>query len=190
MAPLFLVQMSGVPGSGKSTIARRIHQRINAIVIDNDICRSAALDCEVEPVKAGKVSYLTSQSLARSFLNQGFSVVLDSPCRFQEILDAGLQIAEDTHACYRYVECITEDLSVIRRRLKSRTPLRSQFTDIDSLPALVEDGVETLSGEERFRHWMRSMKHPENSYLRLDTSRPVEECLCRLFEFLEECVEE
>ena len=177
--------MSGVPGSGKSTIAHAIHCRTDAIVLDMDVCKSAALESGVDLDTSGRVAYMTLWALARSLLAQSFSVILDSPCRFQWILDAGLRIAQDTGARYRYVECITEDIVEIRRRLQSRTPFRGQFRDIDNLPASLEDGLETLSGEERFRYWMRNMKRPSHSYLALDTSRPVAECLLEVMAFLQ-----
>ena len=82
------------------------------------------------------------------------------------------------------IEYVTEDLTEISRRLRSRTPLRSQFTDIDNLPATIENGVEVMSGEERFRYWMANMKRPDHAYLRLDTSRPLADCLINVFAFL------
>jgi predicted kinase len=145
------------------------------------------LDNGVEPVTAGRISYSMMYALARSLLIQGCSVVLDSPCRFQAFLDAGMQIAKDTGACYRYLECVNEDISEIRRRLRSRDPLRSQFTDIDNLPAVVESGVEMLSTEERFRYWMQNVARPNHSYLRLDTAKSLRECLIDVFTFLEDC---
>ena len=181
--------MSGVPGAGKSTIAREISRRIEAIVIDNDICRSIALEYGVESNTAGQVAYETMFALAHSFLTQGFSVILDSPCRFQMILDKGLQIAAETEAAYRCIECVTEDLAIIRHRLQRRTPLRSQFTAIDNLPAVVENGIESLSGEARFRYWMATMKRPDRHYLRLDTSQPVEVCIRESMAFLKACEE-
>jgi predicted kinase len=179
--------MSGVPGSGKSTVAHEISHRMGAVVLDNDVIRSIVLDNGVEPDMAGRVSYSTMYGLASSLLTQGFSVILDSPCRFQAFLDSGIQIAKERGACYRYIECINEDIAEIRRRLRSRTPLRSQFSDINNLPAVIESDVETLSGEERFRYWMRNMARPDHSYLRLDTAKPMRDCLIDVFTFLQDC---
>ena len=77
-------------------------------MLDLDVCKTAVLESGVEFDAAGRISYTLLRTLARSLLTQGFSVVLDSPCRFQQILDTGLQLAEDTGACYRYVECASE----------------------------------------------------------------------------------
>ncbi len=165
MTAQFLMQMSGVPGSGKSTIAHAIHGRTDAIVLDLDVCKSAALESAVDMDTSGRVAYETLWELARLLLAQSFSVILDSPCRFQWILDAGLRIAQDTGVRYRYIECITEDIAEIRRRLQSRTPSRSQLQDIDNLPASLEDGLDRSSpgriggGLSRSTGWPNSKVH-------------------------------
>lgn len=40
---MFLLQMAGFPGSGKSTMAEKIRKNTNAIVVDRDIIKSAML---------------------------------------------------------------------------------------------------------------------------------------------------
>jgi len=40
---MVFVQMSGLPGSGKSTLSREIAKRTGSIVIDHDIIKSALL---------------------------------------------------------------------------------------------------------------------------------------------------
>lgn len=185
MTALLLVQMSGAPGTGKSTVARAIGSRTGAAVLDHDVTKSALLGAGVEAV-AGHASYQVLLALARSLLDQGVSVVLDSPCYYQELLDAGLSMAADTGACYRYVECATEDLADLTRRLRDRPRLRSQVQDLAAASARSAGG-EMLSGEELFREWIRNMKRPAHSYLRVDTSRPLGDCLPTVFAFLAEC---
>ena len=38
-----VVQMHGMPGSGKSTVARELGQRIAAVVLDKDVIKAALL---------------------------------------------------------------------------------------------------------------------------------------------------
>ena len=83
MSTLLLVQMSGVPGSGKSTIAREIRMRTGTVVLDLDVRKTAVLESGVDFDSAGHVAYITVLAFARSLLDQGLSVVLDSPCRFR-----------------------------------------------------------------------------------------------------------
>jgi predicted kinase len=190
MALLFLVQMSGVPGAGKSTLAREIGRRIPAAVLDHDVIKNTLIEQGLSFEGAGRISYSISREMARSLLGQEMSVVLDSPCYYPQILDAGLEMAAAAGACYRYVECVNEDLEEIGRRLRARTPLRTQWGGLDLPPAGRGGDKEGISGVELFREWMLNMKRPEHSYLRVDTSRPLAECLAEVFAFLEECAEE
>jgi predicted kinase len=186
MSALLLVQMSGVPGAGKSTVAREIGRRLPAVVIDHDLLKTALIEHGLPFAETGGLSYAISRTLTTSFLEQGLNVVLDSPCYYPEILDSGLRMAAAAGACYRYVECVTEDLAEVGRRLRGRVPLRSQRVDLH-LPPMDRGGGEELTGEELFREWMANMKRPAHSYLRLDTSRPLAECLAEVFAFLDEC---
>ncbi len=184
MPELLLIQMSGCPGAGKSTIAREIAQRKGAVVLDHDILKSALLEANLSWQSAGPTSYRVLQALAQSLLDQGVSVILDSPCYYQEILDYGLRMAKASGACYRYIECVTDDLKEIRRRLQSRPPLLSQCVELGTAPGAPK--VETMSGEELFQEWIKNMKRPAHSYLKVDTSQPLKECLTKVFSFLDE----
>jgi predicted kinase len=73
-----LIQMSGCPGSGKSTIACAIGEKLPAVVLDHDVLKSALLENGVETEKAGGVSYGSLRAMAGSILRQGFSVVRSS----------------------------------------------------------------------------------------------------------------
>ena len=44
MGALLLVQMSGAPGAGKSTVAHAIGRRTGAVVLDHDVTKSALLE--------------------------------------------------------------------------------------------------------------------------------------------------
>jgi predicted kinase len=85
----FFVQMSGAPGAGKTTIASAIAQQTGAVVIDHDVTKSALLAAAVPVPIAGHASYTVLDALARHLLQQGHSVIFDSPCFYQELLERG-----------------------------------------------------------------------------------------------------
>ena len=62
------VQMSGVPGSGKTTITGVIAGRIGAVVIDHDVTKSALLDAGVPVAIAGRASYEVLGAIAQHFI--------------------------------------------------------------------------------------------------------------------------
>ncbi len=139
MNPL-LVQMSGAPGSGKSTLARAIAPQLHAAVLDHDMIKATLVEQMPLPAlagagpvagarpdqAAGRASYELARRLAATLLDTGITVILDSPCFYQEQLDAGQKVAAEHGAGYRYVECVTESLDVVAARLRTRTAYPTQ----------------------------------------------------------------
>ena len=115
-----LVQMSGAPGSGKSTIARALARERGLVIIDHDVVKDAQLGAGLPFAQAGKLSYAVLLALAEDLLGQGHQVVIDSPCFYDELLEGGQAVAARTGAAYRYIECVTDDLDVLDQRLRSR----------------------------------------------------------------------
>lgn len=174
MTKPFFVQMSGAPGAGKSTIARALAQHTGAVIIDHDITKSALLDAAVPVALAGHASYLVLDALARHLLHQGHSVIFDSPCFYQELLERGQKLAQEAHVPYYYIECVLTDLAELDRRLRSRVRLRSQVAGVDAPPTA--GSGKTQIDQDVFRTWIANMKRPTSGYLTLDTAQPVELC--------------
>jgi len=175
MTDLVFIQMSGPPGSGKTTIATAIAQHIGAVVIDHDVTKTALLDAEVPISMAGHASYSVLGAIAKHLLKQGYSVIHDSPCLYDELLERGQQLAADVGATYRYIECVVNDLKELERRLRTRPRLRSQRHGLDIPPVDISGGIQPL--EDILRNGIAKMKRPVNGYLLLDTTRPLEVCV-------------
>jgi predicted kinase len=169
------IQMSGVPGSGKTTLAQAIARHIRAVVIDHDVTKSALLEADVPVALAGRASYQVLNAVARHLLHQGHSVIFDSPCFYTELLERGQRLAQEAQVPYRYVECVVEDLDELDRRLRTRPRLPSQLSGVYAMPAA--GSGKTESGEAVFRHQIANMKRPTANYLVLDMTRPLEVCL-------------
>lgn len=181
--PLFLLQMAGTSGAGKSTLARRISQHTGAVVIDYDVIKSAALDAGIGWDDAGRVGYGASRALADSLLCQGNSVILDSPCRFQQIVDAGVAIAVERGAAYGFIECVLNDERMLRQRMTTRQRHRSQRRAFDVPPPdAPHDGMADATGTIR----IPETKFPTSPWLRIDTHHSVDECLERALRYLAE----
>lgn len=170
-----LVQMSGVPGSGKSSVAQSLVRERRFVALDHDVVKTAILDAGVPFSGAGAVSYTTLFALAGDLLRQGHNVVIDSPCLYPEVLHGGQQVARHLGARYAVVECVTDDIELIDARLRSRTPLRSQRPSVTANPRDLAD-EELDDGRALFRHWMTNMQRPEEHHLRLDTGGALDSC--------------
>ncbi len=105
---LLFVQMSGVPGSGKTTIATALGKQIGAVVIDHDVTKTALLEADVPISIAGRASYYVLDGIARHLLSQGHSVIFDSPCLYEELLERGKKMAANANAAYRYIGCVLD----------------------------------------------------------------------------------
>lgn len=152
--PVF-VQMHGVPGSGKSSLARALGAEIGAVVVDKDMLATGAIRAGVPISEAGKVAYEAAWLLLPSLLAQGFSVVHDSPCFWPSIEENGRRIAADAGARYGMIECVCEDTGELDRRLALRPRLESN---------------PTVRGAGAGRP---GMYEPACERLRLDTTLPV-----------------
>ncbi|MCH7580762.1 MAG: ATP-binding protein, partial [Chloroflexi bacterium] len=64
----FLLQMAGVPGSGKSALARLIGRGAKAVVLDKDVLKTAALEGGADEELASGVAYDTFFALAGHLL--------------------------------------------------------------------------------------------------------------------------
>jgi predicted kinase len=170
-----VVQMSGAPGAGKTTIAHELVRRLGLIALDHDVVKSAVLHSGGTFETAGPISYGVLFALASDLLEQGFGVIIDSPCYYDDLLAAGRKLAAAPGRAYRYIECVTEDIDVLDRRLRARTGLRSQRPSVNQPPPdLAVDRDAT--GAALFRAWIAGMKRPER-FLRLDTIRPLAACV-------------
>jgi len=157
----FLLQMAGEPGTGKSTLARAIGRSTGAVVLDKDYVKAPLLDGGLSEDPAGGLAYDVFFAIAASVLDQGHSIVLDSPAFFPGVLDRGQKLARKTKTPYRIIECSC-DQRAQEARLKSRRPLSSQLASMDAVRATMQrPGIVAL----------------EAPHLSVDTTRPEFECL-------------
>lgn len=162
---LFLLQMAGVPGSGKSALARLIGRSTGAVVIDKDVLKTAALEAGAEESLAGGIAYDAFFALADHLLGQGLSVILDSPSCWETIPKRGAAIAAERCIPYYFIECLCPDREELARRLRERPRLVSN-------PA--EESPE--AGRTSFT--------PPGAYLRVDTTQAIEDCLAMALDYL------
>ena len=106
---MFLLQMAGWMGTGKSTIARAVATATGAIVLDHDTTKTALLEAGVPHPPAGGASYGVVQAIAADLLSQGCSVIIDSPSLYESIPEIGAAIAAQADARYLFVECQCPD---------------------------------------------------------------------------------
>ncbi|PNP51156.1 hypothetical protein THARTR1_08218 [Trichoderma harzianum] len=172
------IQMSGAPGSGKSTIAARLGRRINGVVIDHDVFRSSLIESGIPFEQAAKCAYRLQWAQAQHMIKQGLNVIVDSTCNYQDIVDRGSALAKQHDYTYWYIECRVQDVDLLDQRLRARDPMTSQRTGVDRPPAAAADTADAESGHNAaqdsralFKKWIESPFRPKHHVVVVDSTR-------------------
>ncbi|MED0930471.1 AAA family ATPase [Bacillus mobilis] len=172
---MFFLQMSGFPGSGKSTVSKYIAKLTGAVIVDHDVLKSALLQSlemkGIESTIVGGVSYDIEWVLIDSYLEQGHSVILDSPCLYKGMIEKGMKLSNKHGVKYKYIECYLNNMEEINNRLQTRKRMVSQIGRVDS--------------EVAFKKWLDGSKRPSNAeYLIVDSGKPLERYAQKMMDYM------
>lgn len=158
---MYFVQMSGVPGSGKSTLAKAISNERDFIIVDHDTTKTALLEQLTDNSltnKIGELSYYLDWKIIESLLIQKKSVIFDSPCLYDEIVEKGTDLAKKYGYKYKYVECVNKNFNDVTKRLSMRKKQLSQ--------------IEKYASYDIFLRALKSSKKPQHhKVIKVDTSK-------------------
>jgi predicted kinase len=164
-----VVQMHGEPGSGKSTVARALAPRIDAVVLDKDVIKSALLSGGATWERASSEAYEVYFALAASIASQYRALVLDNPVFWPRVEEQWLELSARAGSPPILLECACADDAELRRRLAARPAMASQprepvdltrhpgsaatafeprlvLNTLRPLPALVDDALRYIEG--------------------------------------------
>jgi predicted kinase len=125
MAGPFLVVFAGLPGTGKSSLARAVARELRAVYLDKDTIKdcviAVAREMKIEQGSdlAGPASYELLVVLARDNLSVGRSAVLDSPAGYRQFREQVSDLAKARRANLKLIECICTDESLLRQRVEN-----------------------------------------------------------------------
>ncbi|MEO4042741.1 AAA family ATPase [Hoeflea sp. CAU 1731] len=118
---LFLISFSGLPGVGKSTIAKALARDIPAVYIRVDSIEAALKVSALGVPDAEDAGYLAAANIARDNLALGQNVVADTVNPVSETRALWAQVAADCRAMLLNVEIVCSDENEHRRRVETRT---------------------------------------------------------------------
>ncbi len=164
-----LVVLGGLPGTGKTTIARLLVERLGGAHVRIDSIETAMWRAGIsrdQPTGIG--SYVVAEAVAESCLRAGSAVVVDAVNPVEAARRAWRLLAERASARLRVVEVVCSDEEQHRRRLETRE------TDLEG--ALMPTWDDVVARE--YDPWVEPR-------LVVDTREPLEACLARIERYLD-----
>lgn len=115
-----LIVFSGLPGTGKTTIARDLAGRISAVYLRIDTIEQAIRDAGVLAYDVGRSGYMVANEIALSNLRLGSTVVVDCVNPVVESRKAWSEIATRSGASLVNIQVVCSDTHEHRRRVETR----------------------------------------------------------------------
>jgi predicted kinase len=116
-----LIILGGLPGTGKSTVARELARALGAVHLRIDTIE-VALRRSQWPVEVIDHGYAVSFGVAQDNLRIGHTVVADSVNSIALTRDAWRDVATRNGTPYFEVEVVCSDAEEHRRRVETRVP--------------------------------------------------------------------
>jgi predicted kinase len=156
-----LIVLAGLPGAGKSTLARALARRIGAIWLRADSIEQAIKASGVVPGDLKDAGYRAAQAVAEDNLRLGRDVVADCVNDWKIARDGWQLAGESAGAEVAWVEVVCSDLVQHRARVETR---------VVNVPGLAPPDWAAVIGRE-YHAWDRER-------VVVDTAgRGVEECV-------------
>ncbi len=158
-----LVVLSGLPGAGKTTLARELAARLGAVHVRIDTIEAALVSSGIVAAAGGwdaapDAGYRVAYAVTRDLLAAGHPVVADSVNPLAITRRAWVGVADDTGSRHLDVEVVCSDREIHRRRVEERT------SDLDGMAVPTWEQVVA----RRYEPW-------DASVLRVDTTDGVAE---------------
>lgn len=169
MNRLKLIIISGLPGSGKSTIAKALAVKLTLPILSVDPIESAVVKSGVKrSFKTGLAAYLVAEALAAEQLKLGLSVIIDSVSPVREAREMWRSLSNRYNAKLIIIECVLNS-DLHKKRIGSRV------RNIHGIPEVTWEDVENRRKE--YLTW-------EDKRLILDTANNREDNLDKILEYV------
>lgn len=162
-----LVLVCGLPGTGKSTIARNLASRMNAAILRTDSVRKELIEKPEYSDEEKELVYRTTLLIAKYLLSAGKSVIIDGTFYKKSLRARAYEVAEKTGSALEIIECTCPE-DVIIKRMKRRKG-REALSDADY---------------EVYRKIKEEFEPIERKHVVIDTSKNLEQNLRELYEKL------
>jgi len=172
--PKLLIAMAGLPGTGKSTLARRLGELLPAVVLDKDTIRAALFPApEIDySIRQDDFCVAIMLQTASYLMDKGRTVILDGrtfTLKYQ--VDRLVRFSHAAGAMLEIIECVcTEDAAY--QRLSS-----------DDILGLHIAANRDFGLYQKLKSQAVPIQAP---HLQVDTARPFDECTAACMTYLHE----
>ncbi len=126
-----LIVMSGLPGSGKSTLSEKIAERLKLPLFSVDPIESAVIKAGItKSFETGYAAYLVAETLAKEQVKLGNSVVIDAVNAENEAKQVWIDCAAHLKIPMVVIECVLKNTDLHRKRLEARVRGLHGFDEI------------------------------------------------------------
>ena len=126
-----LIIFSGLPATGKTTLARKVAEKTGAIILRTDVIRKEMFTEPKYTEEEKEQVYNEMFSRAEKFLIKGQVVILDANFYLQSLRDRAGDVARQSGKKFFIVECILDEEKVLER-MKER-PAKQDASDANSI---------------------------------------------------------
>lgn len=116
----FLIILGGLPGTGKTTIARSLSQKIKATHIRIDTIETSLRHSFSAYKDINDAGYKVAYDIAKDNLRLGMPVITDSVNALELSREAWRTVAQDTQSTFIEIELICSDTSTHKNRIMTR----------------------------------------------------------------------
>jgi len=116
-----LIAFGGLPGVGKTTLARELARRLECLYLRIDSIEQAIRNCGAADPRLDVAGYEVGYAIAGDNLALGQTIVADSVNPLAVTRDAWAAVASRAHTSLLEVEVVCSDRSEHRRRVETRS---------------------------------------------------------------------
>ena len=115
-----LIIIAGLPGSGKSTVAESLAEKLSVPLFSVDPIEASIIESGINrSFETGLAAYVVAEALAGEQLKRGLSAIIDAVSPVQEARDMWHNLVRKHNATLIIIECVLER-ELHQKRIESR----------------------------------------------------------------------